>query len=1001
MRLGRPRRCACCLTRCEFVRVLYQCNAFLPGRIGGIQILSYHLLNKLRQRGYDLLTVCARVGSELLGLQTFDGLDVVRLDFDDAIASRSAPALRRMTNELAALVQSFRPDIVHLNDIRPSSFFFHRGGGTGNLPRVLTFHSPIRPIGSDDLQLRLAADADRVVFVSGAQHEKAAATMPSLRSRMSLILNALPMPNLQPAELRFSRPSLLCISRLVSDKGIDLAIRAVAHLRHRGIASRLTIAGDGPEKASLVNLSETLGLGGDVEFVGSVMPDHVASLINRSTIVLMPSRWREAFGLVALQAAQMGRPTIAARIGGLPEVVVHGVTGLLVPPDDELALTSAIQTLLSDTALAKRLGENARRRASEEFDFDRFVDKYEMVYAEVRQATERRSKGCTFELPRENTLSMVALPSREQQPAVHNENPDKRDRLLDSAQHLPGDRDEQVHLLQQALAERDIRLSNLAQRLADREHQITALLSSRSWRSTGPLRMIRRWFDSLKSRLLAPLKLRMAAFVIARSDLFDKDWYRSKNPDVAAAAVDPVWHYILCGAREGRDPGPSFSTSGYLRCNPDVAAASLNPLYHFLRYGAKEGRGGRPLPDSIVRCMDGHITLDPSRETVLLISHEASRTGAPILAWNIATRLRQKYNVVALLLAGGELVDDFHDCCAAVIGPVGPARSQPFEASSIVRDVLGSYSICYAIANSAESRRFVPPLAKAGVPVVSLIHEFSSYTRPKAELHEALKLSTQIVFSTELTAGSAISEHSDLSDRAVHILPQGRCEVPRRANAQPGSSCQLRDAFRPKGYEDAIVVLGAGQVSIRKGVELFLSCAASLPPLDSKRRVRFIWIGEGYDPANDTSYSVYLMEQIARSGLQEQVSIISAVPDLAPAYAMADIFFLSSRLDAMPNVAIDAAFNGLPVVCFEKASGMASLLASQAPLRGCVLPYLDIQGAARVIAHLAQDDIAREHIGDTTRRFAEATFDMDSYVRRLDDIGREAIEIVRPRKHEH
>ena len=78
--------------------------------------------------------------------------------------------------------------------------------------------------------------------------------------------------------------------------------------------------------------------------------------------------------------------------------------------------------------------------------------------------------------------------------------------------------------------------------------------------------------------------------LLDRSGLFDRTWYLKQNPDVAEHHADPVWHYLLCGAREGRDPGPTFSTSGYLEIYPDVAAQGVNPLLHYLRFGRAEGR---------------------------------------------------------------------------------------------------------------------------------------------------------------------------------------------------------------------------------------------------------------------------------------------------------------------------------------------------------------------------------------------------------------------------
>jgi len=367
------------------VRILYQCSGFLPGNIGGVEVLSYHLVKELLHRGHEILVIANRDDCDPLGRQTFDGLDLVRLDFLASVQTRNLSALRDLNVALGNVVRNFEPDIVHLNDVWVSSFLFLRGGATGNLPRVLTLHSPIRSAGKDGLQARLAGDADRIVAVSQAHHDAAVAEMPAQRGKMSVILNALPLPSLPPAELPFAPPILLCVGRLYRDKGFDLAVRAFARLRQRGITAKLTIAGNGWERANLERLARDLGVAGEVEFADWVAPDRVAALINKATMVLMPSRMREPFGLVALQASQIGRPVVATAVGGLPEVVEHGTTGLLVEPDDELGMAAAIESLLADPVRAARLGINARQRARQKFDFKSFVAAYERSYAEVRE----------------------------------------------------------------------------------------------------------------------------------------------------------------------------------------------------------------------------------------------------------------------------------------------------------------------------------------------------------------------------------------------------------------------------------------------------------------------------------------------------------------------------------------------------------------------------------------------------------------------------------------
>src|SRR5262249_140472 len=187
-----------------------------------------------------------------------------------------------------------------------------------------------------------------------------------------------------------------------------------------------------------------------------------------------------------------------------------------------------------------------------------------------------------------------------------------------------------------------------------------------------------------------------------------------------------------------------------------------------------------------------------------------------------------------------------------------------------------------------------------------------------------LESGTQIVFSAELVARSAEEEHPVLKYRSPHILPQGQTDRPpaRERIAGPSTPANLAQMFRPPGTEDAFVGMGSGSVHIRKGVDLFLSCAAEVAAMGPTRPVRFVWVGGGYDPANDVTYSCYLADQIARSGLEAKVEFIGEIADVDAAYALADLFFLSSRLDPLPNVAIDAAMRGLPVICFNGTTGL-------------------------------------------------------------------------------
>jgi glycosyltransferase involved in cell wall biosynthesis len=481
---------------------------------------------------------------------------------------------------------------------------------------------------------------------------------------------------------------------------------------------------------------------------------------------------------------------------------------------------------------------------------------------------------------------------------------------------------------------------------------------------------------------------------IRASDLFDAASYQARLR--LTAELDPALHYVLVGERLGHPPSDHFEPDYYGERNPDVSAAAICYLAHYVSSGRKEGR--RPI--SVASQLNFPLRgLNPNQETILLVSHQVSRTGAPIIAYNIAMRLRRRYNVVGLLLSGGELVQDFADCCSAVVGPLSYADWHPVEFEHLIRRLLATYDISYALVNSIESRLVLKPLTCALVPTISLVHEFSSQVKPRGEMGRALEWSTHIVFPTKLAATSARAEYPNLDNRETQILPQGLCTLPPRVSRVDELQA-LGDKIRPAGADDDFVVLCCGTVTFRKGTDLFLACAAAINALAPARPIRFVWIGEGFGSEREKEYSATLSEQITRSRLNGKAIILDEVTDLEPAYALADLFFLSSRLDPMPNVAIEAAFHGLPVICFDEATGFAELLKrGEITCRG-VVPYLDVNAAATLIAKLAGDDLALQDLGAATRCLAEMTFDMDRYVRELDKLARDAIGTMQQRSND-
>jgi glycosyltransferase involved in cell wall biosynthesis len=173
-------------------------------------------------------------------------------------------------------------------------------------------------------------------------------------------------------------PRLLCIGRLIPIKGHLVLLRALAQARARVPGVTLDLAGRGPLEPALKAYARELGLGDAVRFLGFVSP--VQRAVEEAAIVVVPSLG-EGFGMVALEAMERARPVIASAVGGLPEIVADGETGLVVPSGEADALAEAIVALAGDLERAAAMGEAGRERALAEFTPERSARRIEELYA--------------------------------------------------------------------------------------------------------------------------------------------------------------------------------------------------------------------------------------------------------------------------------------------------------------------------------------------------------------------------------------------------------------------------------------------------------------------------------------------------------------------------------------------------------------------------------------------------------------------------------------------
>lgn len=157
-------------------------------------------------------------------------------------------------------------------------------------------------------------------------------------------------------------------------------VEVMAGLRARGVAAKLLLVGDGPDRMATEHRARALGVADDVRFLGK--QDPIEEILSVTDAFLMPSG-SETFGLAALEAMACGVPVVSSNAGGLPELVVDGETGFLCPLGDVEAMTEATARLLTDDALQAQMAAASAARAADEFGLDRVIPRYEAHYERV------------------------------------------------------------------------------------------------------------------------------------------------------------------------------------------------------------------------------------------------------------------------------------------------------------------------------------------------------------------------------------------------------------------------------------------------------------------------------------------------------------------------------------------------------------------------------------------------------------------------------------------
>jgi glycosyltransferase involved in cell wall biosynthesis len=364
------------------LRVLQWLNTFLPDT-GGIQSFCAELIPALIDRGHEVLLLTAHTGAPLPDHSMHGQIEVRRVDSLHALLDGDPGRVLRAKIEIDRIIGSFDPDLIHLHPCGPEVVYFNQLRKKRPIPTVVTVHNNYSSVGADfgpnGYLGRVFEPARRIATVSDDASRWLLSLRPELAAKTSTIHNGLPVTHATPVTLPWDPPRLLYAGRIEAQKRLDVLIRAFATVASTHATVRLQIAGTGTQLGAARDLARSLVLEDRLDFLGVVDVESVPRLLDEATVLVLSSDY-EGLPVVLLEAARQGRPAVATAVGGVPEVVIHGKTGLLVEPDSPDAMAEGMITLLDDPRRAQRFGDAARQHFIANFSLDTCATSYERLY---------------------------------------------------------------------------------------------------------------------------------------------------------------------------------------------------------------------------------------------------------------------------------------------------------------------------------------------------------------------------------------------------------------------------------------------------------------------------------------------------------------------------------------------------------------------------------------------------------------------------------------------
>lgn len=383
------------------MRIMLCPSAYAP-HFGGVEELTYRLAGQYQQQGHTVSVVTARWPKSLPAHEVIQGINVSRIDY--VMPNRQLRGLARFgllfpwrMFQLGWIIRQFRPDVVHIQCVSAQGFYLLF------LKRLLRFRLVVTLQGerrADAHQIyqrtrlmtpilaRLLHRADFVTACSKSALEDISDLWP-LGPNSAIVPNGISLEEFDQisednSPLVTDRPYIFATGRHERMKGFDLLVEAFSRIAARYPGIDLVIGGDGNEHHNLQAQIVRHELSERVHLPGYLNRQQTVACFRQSLFFVLPSRY-EPFGIVNLEAMAAGKAVIGTEVGGVPEIIQPGETGLLVPAENVEALVAAMCGLLDKLEEAEALGQAGRSRLEANFTWTHLSGQYLQIYGRIQK----------------------------------------------------------------------------------------------------------------------------------------------------------------------------------------------------------------------------------------------------------------------------------------------------------------------------------------------------------------------------------------------------------------------------------------------------------------------------------------------------------------------------------------------------------------------------------------------------------------------------------------